>query len=416
MTTRRRSIGLPVFTAAALAAGCGGGTGPNPPAPPPPPPPPSVASVIIDPRGLTLPVGGQGSLAATAHDAAGNPVTSASIGWTSRNAAVATVSATGVVSGLAAGVTQVVASAQGKLDSVAVTVIDNFILEITPPAASTDVGKTAGFTAQARNAQGQPMITPPVTWITSAPAIATIGASGIATGVSPGATTITAAAGPVRSNPAILLVRDTSAAAQACDGIGNVMTIEGEIEYGYKAVGETTEGGFKVDSDDQGQLKATMTRLSVSPFQVAWSGEIVGTAQTTEKRYDDNDAETRSGGGSMVRILNELPKMTLIVDLQTCRYRLRAGATISVRETLRGTTTQRDEIVAYVTFSGLTSAFKAFGGVLEPNDVVAARSVIGAEMNPTEDAVVPLGFAALLFNPVDRQVGQATAGYLLTLK
>lgn len=88
-----------------------------------PPPPPVVASVSVTPNVASLLIGGTQQLTAVAVDANGTPVTTASFTWSSSNAGVATVSASGLVSAVAVGTANVIATeAGGKADTVAVSV------------------------------------------------------------------------------------------------------------------------------------------------------------------------------------------------------------------------------------------------------------------------------------------------------
>ena len=65
---------------------------------------------------------------------------------------------------------------------------------VTPATATVTVGGTQAFTAAAFDAAQQPIPGVTFTWTTSAPTIATVNAGGVATGVSAGDATITAAA------------------------------------------------------------------------------------------------------------------------------------------------------------------------------------------------------------------------------
>lgn len=88
-----------------------------------PPPPPVVASVSVTPNVVPLLIGGTQQLTAVAVDANGTPITTATFTWTSSDAGVATVSTTGLVSAVASGTANVIATeASGKADTVAITV------------------------------------------------------------------------------------------------------------------------------------------------------------------------------------------------------------------------------------------------------------------------------------------------------
>ena len=88
-----------------------------------PPPPPVVATVTIAPNGASIAVGATQQFAATAADANGATIPGATFAWSSENAAVATVSASGLVTGVAAGSANIIAAESGGIaDTVSVTV------------------------------------------------------------------------------------------------------------------------------------------------------------------------------------------------------------------------------------------------------------------------------------------------------
>jgi hypothetical protein len=78
------------------------------------PPGPTVASVdVVSPIDTVVAQGKAVQLTATARDAAGDTVAGAAFSWTSSAPATASVSATGLVTGLAAGATEITAEAAG---------------------------------------------------------------------------------------------------------------------------------------------------------------------------------------------------------------------------------------------------------------------------------------------------------------
>jgi hypothetical protein len=189
-TNRLYSSTTAIALALSLAqlTGCGGGSDVGPI-------PSTISRVTLQPDGLTLPVGGQGTLTAEVRDADDAIVSNASVIWSSLNPAVASVTGNGTVTGLVIGETQVIAVAGDKADTVDVLVIDELTLEVDPPAASVAVGGTVQFTVTARNGSGQVITAPPVAWASSNTAVGTISAEGVATGIAPGQTGMTASAG-----------------------------------------------------------------------------------------------------------------------------------------------------------------------------------------------------------------------------
>lgn len=98
-------------------------------------PPKTVASVAVTPPSSPLPVGTTLQLSATPKDDQGNPLSGRTITWSSSDSAVATVSPSGVASGLALGAATLTAKVDGVAGSATVTV--------TPGAAAQ-----LSFTAQ----------------------------------------------------------------------------------------------------------------------------------------------------------------------------------------------------------------------------------------------------------------------------
>jgi parallel beta-helix repeat protein len=88
---------------------------------PPPTSSPTIASVTITPSSATIEVGATVQLVATARDANGNTL-AATFAWASSNTAVATVTSSGLTSGVAGGSATVTATADGKSGSSAITV------------------------------------------------------------------------------------------------------------------------------------------------------------------------------------------------------------------------------------------------------------------------------------------------------
>ncbi len=87
---------------------------------------PSVATIAITASASSVPIGGTLQVTAVARDAAGTVVSNSGLTWTSSATSVASVSTTGLVTGLAAGTTSITARA-GSVTSNALS------LTVTPP-------------------------------------------------------------------------------------------------------------------------------------------------------------------------------------------------------------------------------------------------------------------------------------------
>jgi uncharacterized protein YjdB len=156
----------------------------------------AVASVVIAPPKATVAVGSTAPLTAEVLDASGNALAGRKIVWVSANPAVATVSNTGVVTGVATGVVHIAASAEGKSAIAEVTVNPTPVASVRLSPTSRDllVGQTLQLSAQPLDAQGNSLDGRPVTFATSNPSVATVNASGLVTALAAGSAIITATA------------------------------------------------------------------------------------------------------------------------------------------------------------------------------------------------------------------------------
>ncbi|MCY3601193.1 MAG: Ig-like domain-containing protein [Gemmatimonadetes bacterium] len=136
---RRRALGgrgrlragftLPAAAVAGIAAlvlSCGDdGVGPTPPPPPPPPPPPApvATTVTVNPRSVSFTALGETArFTAEVRDQNGQVMAGAAVAWTSSDASVATVDASGEVTAAGNGTATITATAGSASGSAAVTV------------------------------------------------------------------------------------------------------------------------------------------------------------------------------------------------------------------------------------------------------------------------------------------------------
>ncbi|MCU0648712.1 MAG: Ig-like domain-containing protein [Gemmatimonadaceae bacterium] len=207
--------GAALLVVVRLLTGCGGGGGGvvNTPTPPPPPPPPTVASVVVTPATGTLEVGSTLPLRASARDASGNEL-QRTFTWTSSNPSLASVSATGDVTAVAEGGPVVIsATTDGRTGTAAITVTPPRVTAIAVALASAaiTVGQSTQATATLRDARGNTVTGRTIAWTSSAPAVATVNATGSITAVAAGTTTIAASVDGTTGSAAL-----TVAAADPC--------------------------------------------------------------------------------------------------------------------------------------------------------------------------------------------------------
>jgi hypothetical protein len=117
---------------------------------------------------------------------------------------VATVSASGTVTAVAAGTALISATVEGVTGSTTATVsaLGSSVL-VSPQTANLLVGGTQQLTATARDASGNTLTGRAVTWSTSNASIATISSTGLVTAVAAGSATLTATVEGVQGMAAI---------------------------------------------------------------------------------------------------------------------------------------------------------------------------------------------------------------------
>ncbi|MGZ4787554.1 MAG: Ig-like domain-containing protein [Terriglobales bacterium] len=164
-----------------------------------PPPAPVVTTVAVAPTSASVVAGATTTLQATVKDQNGNVMTGQTVTWTTSNAAAATVSASGVVTGVAVGSATITATSSGKTGTSSITVTASpppapvvTTVTVAPTSASVIAGATTTLQATVKDQNGNVMTGQTVTWTTSNAAAATVSASGVVTGAAAGSATITA--------------------------------------------------------------------------------------------------------------------------------------------------------------------------------------------------------------------------------
>jgi uncharacterized protein YjdB len=156
--------------------------------------PAAVGSVTLQPSTPTVVSSSTVTITATVKDINGTTVTDRVVTWKSSNDAVATVSASGVVTGLKAGTATITATSESKSGTATVTVVPGPAATVTvaPAAATVKDGAFVQLGASAVDARGNPITGRAFTWTSSNGGVATVSSSGRVTGRKPGVATITA--------------------------------------------------------------------------------------------------------------------------------------------------------------------------------------------------------------------------------
>jgi uncharacterized protein YjdB len=158
--------------------------------------PPVLQSITISPSNPSLPKGTTLQFTATGHysDASTTDLTS-SVTWASSDATVATINSGGLATGVAEGTSTINASLNTTTGATLLTVtppVLQFIV-LAPANSSVQVGFTVQYTATGQYSDNTAKnLTSLARWSSSNTAAATISSTGLATGVAPGSTNISA--------------------------------------------------------------------------------------------------------------------------------------------------------------------------------------------------------------------------------
>lgn len=187
-------LAIAYCSAALFACGGGGGLGP-----------PSTSSVTVSPAVVSVLIGDTVALSATVADAEGTTLPDRAISWASAEQAIATISRSGVVTGIAAGSTEVSATSEGKSGAAQVVVMPApaASITITPNPITLGVGQSQALKATPKDAAGATLEGRTIAWASSAAGVAVVTDVGVLIGVATGQATVTARSEGVSASVAV---------------------------------------------------------------------------------------------------------------------------------------------------------------------------------------------------------------------
>ncbi|MGM0555192.1 MAG: Ig-like domain-containing protein [Myxococcota bacterium] len=167
-----------------------------------------VAEITLLPSSAVIEVGQIFSINALLRDGTGRLLEGRSPTWSSEDTTVATVNDSGEVEAVGEGSTTIRASADGVEATALIDVrpVDVATLDVSPPAATLELGSTLTLTATAFSSGGNELTGRNVTWSSSDDTVATVDASGTVTPAGTGTVLISANAGNIQASAAITVI------------------------------------------------------------------------------------------------------------------------------------------------------------------------------------------------------------------
>jgi uncharacterized protein YjdB len=269
----------------------------------------TLSAIAITPSPLRLAMGGVGQLVVTGINSDGTrfPIT-AGLTFSSDASAVAAVTNSGVVTGLAEGSATITAAASGLTASVTVTVSalapTLVAIEIIPSSAQVAVRGTEQLTVSGLYSDFSTFnVTTGSTFVSSSPGVATVGAGGLVTGVSAGSTTIVAthtASGRIATAtifvvggsvaPTLVSIAVTPASPTLAPGATQQLTVTGT--YSDSSTANLTAGSTFVSSSTGA---ATVSAAGLVTAVAVGTATITAT-HTASGRTATSSVTVSSGG------------------------------------------------------------------------------------------------------------------------
>lgn len=149
--------------------------------------------VLVEPAAFTIGVNQIQQLTATPKDAAGNPLLGRTVSWRSSNTAVASVTASGLVTATGGGTATLTATVGSTSGAALVTVpLPVYSVELSPANTTMFLGSAVQFTAIPKDSTGAPLLGRSISWSSTNLAVAGVSTTGLVSALGGGGATITA--------------------------------------------------------------------------------------------------------------------------------------------------------------------------------------------------------------------------------
>jgi uncharacterized protein YjdB len=318
--------------------------------------PPPVATVTVSPASPSLTPFAVVQLSATTRDASGAILTGRTVNWSSSNNAVATVSGSGLVTGVLVGApVTITATSEGQTGSVTVSVVDPIVtsVSISPATTSVSIGGTTFLAAEVRDQNNVTLTKQIVSWTTSNAAIVTV--SPMASGSQGSVVTGVAAGGPVTITATIAgksATASVTVTSSPCDA--NTVISLGQTLAGTLSTTDCTldDGSFM----DQFQIAITANgRIQIDVTSTAFDAYLILYLRNADGTKTAVGADNNSAGGTNARITRDvLAGETYVIGANSLLPNVTGAYQVSVQSSafmVSGSgqaviTSKRDEAIA----------------------------------------------------------------------
>ncbi len=319
----------------------------------------AVRSVTVTAPQPTLQPTQTTQLVVTLKDSAGTSLTGRIATYSSATPTVATVTATGLVTGIAKGSTVITVTSEGVVAVVTITVPPVASIVVTAPDSSLQPTVTAQASAALRDGASAPATNRVVTWSSSAPAVATVSTSGLITAVAKGTTTITATSEGV-TDALTIIVPPVARIA---------VTAPGATALQPTRVIQATAALF--DSSNAAATNRVVTWSSGTPAvaTVSATGVVTGVSVGTSVITAASEGTT----GTLTVVVPAVNTVTLVATDSSLTITATTQATATLKDALNVVATNRG-----ITWSSATPSVATVSQTGVVTAVAAGTSVISA--------------------------------------
>jgi uncharacterized protein YjdB len=353
-----------------------------------------VAAVSVTPANDTVVVTQTLQLTAVAKDGQGGTLSGRAISWSSSDASKATVSSTGLVTGVAPGEVTIAATAEGKTGSATITIRAKPVsaVIVSPTQVSIEPSQTRQLTAQVTDDQGNVLAGRPITFASDNPGIATVSAAGLVTGVAVGAAKITATS-EGKTGTADITVTPVAVASVEISPNSSDLT-----------VGQTTSLEA-VAKDARGAVLSnrTATWSSGAPSVATVSSAGVVTAVGAGNAVIFATIEGKTGSATV----NVRQLAVTSVTVAPASNTIAVGGTVQLSATVRaGTTVLTDRVVGWSSSNEAVAIVSSTGRVTGLKAGAVTITATSEGINGTASVSVGISSIIVTPNPAPVAVGQ----------
>lgn len=337
-------------------------------------------------------------------DASNNILTGRPVVWTSSNSGVATVSTTGVVTAVAPGTANIIASSGGKSGQAQITVslvpVSSVNVTLTSPARF--VGQTTPASAVTLDSIGGVLTGRAIVWTSSNSSVATVSTTGVVSALAPGTANIIATSeGKAGSAPVTVTLVPVAKV---------VVSLAAPTRF----VGQTTQATITLYDANDNVLTGRVIALSTSDASIATISNT-GLVTTVAPGVVDIIATSETKTGVAQFTVTQPPVATVAVTLQQpARF---TGQTTQTDVVLRDplnrvltgrviTYTSSDPNIATVSTSGLVTAVApGTASITATSEGISGSATVTVSLIPVSTVAVTVTQSALQ----PGQTSQATA-------